>query len=88
MGCNGGMHSRALRYVKKHGLTTQDKYPYKAVKGECGTQGGAHEINDYKRLQRSEDGLREGLSLYPVAVAVDASNWKLYGDGIFDNCAE
>jgi hypothetical protein len=50
MGCNGGMHSRALRYVKKHGLTTQDKYPYKAVKGECGTQGGAHEINDYKRL--------------------------------------
>jgi cathepsin L len=36
MGCNGGMPGRALNYVEKVGITTEDKYPYKAVKGNCG----------------------------------------------------
>jgi len=42
LGCNGGMPSRALNYVKAKGLTTQSAYPYKAVKGNCVTDGGAY----------------------------------------------
>jgi hypothetical protein len=28
MGCNGGMPGRALNFVQKQGITTQDKYSY------------------------------------------------------------
>lgn len=45
LGCNGGMPSRALKYVKSKGITTEDAYPYKAVKGSCVVNGGEYKIN-------------------------------------------
>jgi hypothetical protein len=28
MGCNGGFPTGAWHFFKKHGITTEDKYPY------------------------------------------------------------
>jgi len=44
LGCEGGLPSRALKYVKDKGITIQEVYPYKAVKGPCQTQGGTFKI--------------------------------------------
>jgi hypothetical protein len=37
----------AFKYVEKYGITTEDKYPYKAVSGKCKTQGGEFKIKSF-----------------------------------------
>ena len=39
-GCNGGWMDSAFQYVIDHGLTTSDKYPYKARDQVCAQDGG------------------------------------------------
>ena len=39
------MPSRALNYVKAKGITTEEDYPYKAVKGNCAKNGGDFHIS-------------------------------------------
>jgi len=54
MGCNGGLMTRAFRYVMKHGITTEDNYPYKAVGGKCVTKKGEFKIKSFKSLSADE----------------------------------
>jgi cathepsin L len=56
LGCNGGMPSRALNYVKAKGLTTEAAYPYTAVKGNCQTQGGDFQISSHTAVDASDNG--------------------------------
>lgn len=57
LGCNGGMPSRALNYVKSKGITTEAAYPYKAVKGSCTTNGGSFTINGQQAIAATDAGL-------------------------------
>ena len=86
LGCNGGMPSRALNYVKAKGITTEAAYPYKAVKGSCTTQGGSYKISGQNAVAASDAGLVGALQNHPVSVAVDATNWKNYVSGVFSDC--
>jgi cathepsin L len=61
MGCNGGMPGRALNFVEKNGITTEDKYAYKAVKGSCALKGGEYKNSGHKALDVSEEALLSGL---------------------------
>lgn len=63
MGCNGGMPGRALNFVQKQGITTQDKYSYKAVKGSCALSTGEYKNKDHKALNESEEDLLNGLAI-------------------------
>jgi len=51
------MPSRALNYVKAKGATTEDAYPYKAVKGSCTVSGGDYKIGGHAAVTASDDGL-------------------------------
>ena len=85
-GCNGGYASRALGYIKDHGQTTEEKYPYKAVNQDCAQDSGEWKtfgVAEISGCSSIEKVLRE----HPIAVRVDASNWHLYKKGIFDNCS-
>lgn len=47
MGCNGGMPARALNYVKRNGITTEDAYPYKPVQETCQIKGGPYKVKGH-----------------------------------------
>ncbi|CAD8134521.1 unnamed protein product [Paramecium octaurelia] len=77
-GCNGGMPSRALNYVKRNGLTTQSAYPYKAVDQTCAIKGGAYKVSGSTAIAANEAAHQAALQSGPVSVAVKASDWKNY----------
>ncbi|CAD8134739.1 unnamed protein product [Paramecium pentaurelia] len=78
-GCNGGMPSRALNYVKRNGLTTQDAYPYTAKEtGSCRIKGGPYKVNGSTAIAANEAAHQAALQQGPVSVAVKASDWKNY----------
>jgi hypothetical protein len=35
MACNGGMPSKAFKFLKIYGAQSRDQYPYTAIKGAC-----------------------------------------------------
>ncbi|CAK71304.1 unnamed protein product (macronuclear) [Paramecium tetraurelia] len=77
-GCNGGMPSRALNYVKRNGLTTQDAYPYQAVDQACKIKGGEYKVSGSTAIAANEAAHQAALQSGPVSVAVKASDWKNY----------
>ncbi|EAR95695.1 papain family cysteine protease (macronuclear) [Tetrahymena thermophila SB210] len=87
-GCNGGLMDKAFTYIKNHNLTTEAEYPYQAKQGKCqkvtGTQYSLQSYTDVK--QGDIQDLLNSLQKQPVAIAVDANNWKLYTGGVFSNC--
>lgn len=76
----------AFSYVKDHGLKSQDEYPYKAVNQVCAApNGGSIKISGLVDVPGC-DNLWNALHATPVSVAVDATYWSLYKNGVFSNC--
>lgn len=87
MGCNGGLMPRAFRYVKAHGITTEANYPYTAKDGKCQTKQGEYKIKSFSIVPKGNcNKLAAALAQQPVSVGVDATNFKFYTSGVFDNC--
>lgn len=84
-GCNGGLASRALEWVRENGQTIQSAYPYKAVNQDCSISSGSYKIAGVATITGC-DVLESKLRHRPMAVRVDATNWHLYKSGIFNNC--
>jgi C1A family cysteine protease len=83
--CNGGLMDNAFKFVKDHGITTEDAYPYKAVKQTCKTNSGDFKISGFTDVKNCND-LATAVTGRPVSVAVDATNWSPYKSGVFNNC--
>jgi len=84
-GCGGGLGLEALNYIRDFGQTLNSSYPYTAVDGTCQKKTGEftiHGVQSYKGC----DMVMQYISKSPLAVRVDASNWKSYQSGIFDDC--
>ncbi len=84
-GCNGGYGVRALEYIKDFGQTTEAAYPYKAVNQDCQTPSGVFRTYGVAELAGCAE-IEYQIQRSPMAVRVDATNWKLYSSGIFNNC--
>lgn len=84
-GCNGGYAVRALEYIKDFGQTTNSSYPYKAANGQCQNPKGAYRPYGVAELAGCAE-IEYELQKTPMAVRVDASNWKSYASGIFNTC--
>jgi C1A family cysteine protease len=100
-GCNGGWPNRAFKFMKKYkedGLCTENSYQYKAKKhsDECQVRSddcfvaNSTSVTDHGMLPKSAFGLKLGLNLSPVSVALNASPraFRFYKKGIVDdNCS-
>lgn len=85
-GCNGGYNYQGLAYVKDHGITDQNSYPYVAKTQHCQKEGGDFKINSVQSA-RGCDALVTAISARPVGVSADATNWSKYSSGVFTNCS-
>lgn len=91
MGCNGGIMEFAFSFVEDHGITTEDKYPYKAVtQSKCAVPEGEYKVTEcYDVKVNSTESLKEAIALEPVSVAIQANQlgFQLYRKGVFSgNC--
>jgi len=84
-GCSGGWMDSAFQYIIDHGITTQAEYPYVARNQNCAKDGGAVKLSGYIDVEGC-DNLANAVNSRPVSVAVDASNWSLYRNGVLSNC--
>lgn len=86
-GCGGGYASHGIEYIKDNGQTTEEAYPYVAKNQECAVATGSYKINGVAEVTGCAN-MENALTSTPLAVRVDASNWKTYKSGIFNDCAE
>jgi len=86
-GCNGGNQDTAYDYLEGSGLEKESDYPYRALDGTCEYK----KSNVYATIKswewatylRDETTLQQNLlSVGPLSVCVDASNWQDYSSGV------
>ncbi|XP_010052206.2 senescence-specific cysteine protease SAG39 [Eucalyptus grandis] len=89
-GCAGGFVNAAFKFIiDNDGLTTEDNYPYEAVKGTCDAgkaESPAAKITGYEDVpSNSESALSQAVANQPVSVAIDAdgSHFQFYSGGVF-----
>lgn len=85
-GCNGGWPLTAFAYIKSYGINYESVYPYVAKGESCKKSSGPIKIASYGWTGSSCNSLISALTLKPVSVCVDATNWGPYKSGIFSNC--
>jgi C1A family cysteine protease len=93
-GCSGGLIGNALRYVQTYGIATEANYPYTSGGGMSGTCKTIQSnwtlftisgVWDKTTMNTCAD-LAKNVTLRPVSVAVDGTNWSPYKNGTFNNC--
>ena len=86
-GCNGGYGMHAMEYIKDFGQTTEMNYPYKAATMACTRPRGEYTMTGVVEVTGCAN-MENALTTRPLAVRVDASNWKSYGSGVFSDCVQ
>lgn len=88
-GCNGGMMTNGFEYIMNRGALLEKDYEYLGVDGKCKLNGGPYKINNFIEVKSGNtDDLCNSLLKQPISVAVDASNWQFYSDGVFNDCKD
>ncbi|KAL8532769.1 hypothetical protein ACS0TY_009107 [Phlomoides rotata] len=89
-GCNGGLMENAYEFIKTQGgLTTENKYPYRAKDGDCDatkTNSPDVVIDGHENVpENDENALMKAVANQPVSVAIDAggSDFQFYSEGVF-----
>jgi C1A family cysteine protease len=81
----------AFNYVAKNDEFSETAYPYHAKDESC--KAAQHKPTEahvrdtgINKVGATTAALEKALTLAPVSVAVDASNWSSYKSGVFSNC--
>jgi len=98
-GCNGATAELAFEYVARAGIHQIWEYPYLSgvttESEECYDKEGPWGetrppmagITGFEKLPANDAGsLMEAVASGPVAVSVDANDWPMYSEGVFDSC--
>jgi cathepsin L len=94
-GCGGGTAELAFSSMATTGIASEWKYPYlswygnnSACRYSSSKVGAVAQLNGYRTLPSNEylPLFRAVTYLGPIAISVDASNWHLYEDGVYDGC--
>ena len=91
MGCGGGWMYWAYDYVQDHnGMSIESEYPYHAKDESCkavnGQEGHHDAITGYYKVAVTAEDLQAEVAKHPVAVALDASSWSSYREGVLTSC--
>lgn len=102
-GCDGATAELGLQYIKDHGVATEEDTPYEAETGACELVAHGFVLaNKEKQARRVVSGftdfntlpsnkakpLMDAVLHGPVVVAVAASGWMVYENGIYDACQD
>ena len=88
-GCGGGLMNLSFFYVKDHGITTEDKYPYRGIGSSCKYNEETDKvwsISDCTEVTvDNEKALMAAIALNPVSVAIEANHisFQLYKSGVY-----
>jgi cathepsin L len=88
-GCNGGLMSQAMDYIKDLGwIDTEASYPYEDYDRKCKAdkKNAGASISHYMNVTSGSDvGLENATVAGTVSVAIDASSddFQLYGGGVY-----
>ncbi|PWA51638.1 peptidase C1A [Artemisia annua] len=90
MGCNGGSHAEAFKFIHEHGgLATQESYPYVGKREQCCTaKFGHHSITLDGREsipRRNEEAMLKAVAHQPVTISMDPNSrdYMFYSSGVF-----
>jgi len=94
LGCGGGLPTRAFRYVKRFGITTEKEYPYDAKNHICKKLTHNYKqhytITGWKNIKPfNETRLMDVVyNVGPISVGLDASSkeFRFYKSGVMDTC--
>lgn len=75
----------AFKFVVAKGIVEEADYAYANKKQTCKIKTGQFKISGSVAVKTCND-LANALHGQPVSVAVDATNWNKYKDGVFSNC--
>jgi len=90
LGCDGGLMDQGFDYIQKHGIDTEESYPYKARDGKCkfSKENVGATLRSYTDVESGdEEALTEAIAKNgPISVAIDASHssFQLYSEGIYN----
>jgi len=85
-GCDGGLMPNAMAYAIREGVTTEEKYPYKAKEGTCvyNQSQALYHFSDWRAVNGTDVDMIAALNdIGPLSVGVDATLWQFYISGIF-----
>lgn len=87
-GCAGAIAELAFNYTMDKGIPLSADFPYTASDSECIDYTPAVKVDGYVTLPANNaDALATALATVgPVAVSVAASQFGLYGGGVFTGC--
>jgi len=95
-GCMGSIPQLGYTYIQLFGHATEEDYPYVSgstmVTGDClydmSNTAPLVGITGYNTITNDQEATMTHLAeVGPLAVAVDASRWSGYRNGVFDGCA-
>lgn len=87
-GCNGATQELGFNYVKNHGLSALEDYPYFAKEGKClaNEKKKIATVGDFVKLPENDyNSLMTAVATKgPVSVSVAANEWHLYEKGVYN----
>jgi len=93
-GCNGGLMTQAMDYIKANGIDSESSYPYTAQDGTCNfnpSNVASHETGYANVASGDEGALQQSVYQGPTSVAIDASqsSFQFYTSGVYSdpNCS-
>lgn len=89
MSCNGGEMRNAFKYIIDHGLTTEEKYPYRGRDQKCKKVKKEDKlfIPSFTALEnQSTSELSDALKKNPVSIGIEVqSDFQAYTGGVYEN---
>ncbi|KAJ8984232.1 hypothetical protein NQ317_007464 [Molorchus minor] len=84
-GCDGGLMDSAFKYIKQHGIESNEDYPYRGSDGSCkhDESKSVLKVQGFVDVPANETSLQAAVgTIGPISVAIDATDLQFYSSGI------